>query len=63
MKELKDKNEKDLLKMLGEKRKSLRLFRFSVAGSKIKNVKEGEGIKKEIARILTETNLRRIAKK
>ena len=63
MKDIQNKSEKDLEKMLGEKRKFLRLFCFSVAGSKIKNVKEGEGLKKEIARILTEMNARRVAKK
>lgn len=58
MKGLKDKKEKDLLKLLHEKKKSLRLFRFSLSGGKTKNTKEGRGTKKEIAQILTEMNSR-----
>jgi len=44
----------ELIKMLGEKRESLRVFRFGVTGGKTKNVKEGRTLRKEIARILTE---------
>jgi len=58
MKDLKDKNEKDLKKMLAEKKESLRSFRFGVAGSKVRNVREGRNLKKEIARIFTELSLR-----
>jgi ribosomal protein L29 len=54
MKEYKDKSIADLTKTLAEKRESLRLFRFGNAGSKSKNVKEAKGIRKDIARILTE---------
>jgi len=60
-KEFQNKNDTELQKLLEEKRKSLRLFRFSVAGSKIKNIKEGMNLRKAIARILTETNSRRTA--
>jgi ribosomal protein L29 len=56
MSEFKDKTEKELIKLLNEKRTALRDFRFGVAGSKIRNVKEGRGIKKDIAQILTEFN-------
>jgi len=52
-KDLQDKTETELQKLLAEKRKALRLFRFGVAGSKAKNVKEGHAIRKTIARILT----------
>jgi ribosomal protein L29 len=38
---------------LEEKRKALSDFKFQIAGSKIKNVREGRKIKKEIAQILT----------
>ncbi|HEY4486627.1 MAG TPA: 50S ribosomal protein L29 [Candidatus Paceibacterota bacterium] len=48
------KSDADLQKMLGEERKALRLFRFSLSGSKIKNIKEGSVARKNIARILTE---------
>lgn len=54
MKDLNKKTEKELEKMLFEKREALRGFRFGSSGSKTKNVKEGFNIKKDIARILTE---------
>lgn len=53
MKELKNKNEKELEKMLNDKREALRSFRFGMSGSKLKNVKEGRNLRVEIARILT----------
>ena len=56
---MKEKSDKELQEMLEEKRKSLRLFRFGIAGSKNKNVKEGRDTKKVIARILTELNKRK----
>lgn len=52
----KDMSEKDLLKNLSSKRSELRDFRFSIAGSKTRNVKEGSLLRKEIARILTVLN-------
>lgn len=57
-KDLKDKKDKDLRKLLVEKRVSLKDFRFSIAGSKTRNVKEGQNLKKEIAKIMTEINYR-----
>lgn len=56
MTEYKDKTEKDLVKLLAEKRKALQSFRFNIHGSKTRNVKEGKGLKKEVAQILTELN-------
>jgi ribosomal protein L29 len=53
MKELIKKTVAELQKLLEEKRKALSDFRFQIAGSKIKNVREGRKIKKEIAQILT----------
>lgn len=50
----KSKSKQDLIKALGEKREDLRKVRFSTAGSKHRNVKEGSGIRKDIARIMTE---------
>lgn len=43
---------------LAEKRESLRVYRFSGAGSRSRDVKAGRGIRKDIARILTELNAR-----
>lgn len=56
MKDFKNKTEKELKALLGEKRVALRNFRFSMAGSKVKNVKEGYVLRKDIARILTLVN-------
>ena len=52
--------EKELHKILTEKRESLRNFRFDTTGTKVKNVKEGLNTKKEISRILTELRVREI---
>ncbi len=46
----------DLAKLLAEKREALQKFRFGLSGSKVKNVKEGRMIRKEIARTLTQMN-------
>ncbi|MBI2481990.1 MAG: 50S ribosomal protein L29 [Candidatus Vogelbacteria bacterium] len=46
----------DLLKQLAEKREALKVFRFGSTGAKITNVKTGRGLRRDIARILT--NLR-----
>ncbi|MCK4386757.1 MAG: 50S ribosomal protein L29 [Candidatus Pacebacteria bacterium] len=56
--DLKKTTEKDLNKMLSDKRAELREFRFGLSGSKTTNVKKGRGLKKEIARVLTELNNR-----
>lgn len=56
MSEFKDKNPKDLMKALTEKRNALQDFRFGISGGKAKNVKEGSILRKDIARILTELN-------
>ena len=61
MSEYKEKNDKDLEKMLIEKRKELRDFRFGAAGSKTRDVKTGKNTRKEIARILTEKRARKNA--
>ncbi len=53
---VKGKNQKELADLLVEKRKKLADFRFNIATGKIKNVKEGRSLRKEIARILTEGN-------
>ena len=56
MKELKNKTEKELKALLIEKGKALRSFRFAIAGSKVRNVKEGSVFRKDIARIKTLLN-------
>jgi ribosomal protein L29 len=52
----KNKSEKDLLKQLQEKQLALRAFRFGIAGSKVKNMKEGKALRRDMARILTALN-------
>jgi ribosomal protein L29 len=54
----KEKTDADLIKELGVHREELRGLRFNVAGSKVRNVKQAKGLRKEIARILTEVNRR-----
>lgn len=54
--EIKTKDEKTLTDMLSAKREALRNFRFGTAGSKSRNVKEGNNLRKDIARILTVLN-------
>jgi len=50
------KTEKDLHKILEEKREALHNFRFGSSGSRTTNVKEAKNLKKEIARVLTTLN-------
>ena len=50
------KNTKELQNLLTEKRLALRAFRFAVSGSNTRNVKEGNALKKDIARIMTTLN-------
>jgi ribosomal protein L29 len=57
-KDIQEKNEKDLAKELFEKQEALRAFRFGISGSKVRNVREGRTIKKDIARIQTELSKR-----
>jgi len=52
-KDLRIKTKAELEKMLEERADALNKFKFSVAGSKTKNVKEGSRLKLEIAQILT----------
>jgi ribosomal protein L29 len=56
IKEIINKTEPDLLKMIAEKRESLRVLRFGSAGAKSKNVKEVSATKKDIARLMTVLN-------
>lgn len=58
MSELKSKKIEDLTKLLAEKREAIRMFRFGISGSKVKNLKEGANLRKDIARIMTEIRSR-----
>lgn len=55
---LQKKSDKDLVKLLAEKREDFRTFRFDMTGSKTRDVKDARNIKKDIARVLTEINRR-----
>ncbi len=60
MKEIKEKKDGELGKLLREKREALREFRFSQAGSKTRDVGQAQKLRKDIARILTEVRKRNI---
>lgn len=61
METLRKYSEQELQETLRERREALRQFRFSTAGSKPKNAREGRNLRKQIARILTILNERRNA--
>jgi ribosomal protein L29 len=56
MKDLIHKSTNELKSLLSEKKVALRNFRFAVSGSNVRNVKEGNLLKKDIARIMTLLN-------
>lgn len=58
MADISSKNIETLQQELVQNRESLRTFRFSGAGSRSRNVREGRTLRKEIARILTEVQKR-----
>ena len=61
MAEFKDMSAEEVHKQIADKREALRAFRFGGAGSRAKNVREGRNLRKEIARLLTELNSRKVA--
>jgi ribosomal protein L29 len=63
MAELKTWSIEDLQKEIATKREALRAFRFGEAGTRTRNVKEGHNLRKEIARLLTEANSRKVTQK
>ena len=58
MKNFKDKKSEDLKEDIEKSREEMRLIRFGKSGSKTKNVKEMRGLKKAVARMLTELRAR-----
>lgn len=56
LKELKNKNEKELRDILSEEREKLRVERFRDANKQLKEVRKLRVLKKGIARILTLIN-------
>jgi len=63
MKKLKTKelSDSDLDKKIKNKREDLRQIRFDVAGTKAKDVKQARNTRRDVARLLTEANKRRIS--
>jgi len=53
IRELRQKSKDELNKLLWDKRNGLLSLRFDLAGGRVKNIREIEGTKKDIARILT----------
>lgn len=53
IKEIREKVDKEIIKILAEKREHLRDVRFKIASNQYKNYKEGFLIKIDIARLLT----------
>ena len=51
----------ELQKLLNDKREGLRKFRFSGAGSRSRNVREGRTLRHEVAQIMTELRARELA--
>ena len=58
MKEIKAKNDNELVAFLSEKREELRVSRFGTAGSKTRDVRASRKTRRNIARALTEMKLR-----
>ncbi len=57
-----NRSEAELATVLKEKRNLLRDFRFRISKGKVKNIKEGRELKKQIARIQTELTKSQVAK-
>lgn len=55
-KDLRQKTTDELNKELSEKVDALNTFKFGTSSSKVKNVKAGKNLRKEIAQILTILN-------
>jgi ribosomal protein L29 len=53
---IKDMKEGELVKKLATLREEVRLINFKAEGSRSKNVKELGGLKRQIARVLTQMN-------
>jgi ribosomal protein L29 len=60
MAEFKDMSAEEIQKTIADKHEALRVFRFGGAGSRTRNVREGRNLRKDIARLLTELNSRKV---
>ena len=58
IKELREKNQEELKKLLAEKREATRKLRFDIASKQIKDKRALRNTKREVARILTLINVK-----
>lgn len=63
MSDITKKDSESLVVLANELRESLRSARFSVAGSRARDVKHGKAVRRDIARIETELSKRKLAPK
>ncbi|MDO8552362.1 MAG: 50S ribosomal protein L29 [bacterium] len=63
MNAIKTQSTEELLRIVAEKREALRVFRFGGAGSRVRNVRDGRNMRREIAQILTEVQSRKSEQK
>lgn len=61
MKDFQKKTVDELRKFVNDQREALRSFRFSEAGSRTRNVKEGKALKVSVARALTAIRQKELA--
>ncbi len=61
MADIKNKAVEDMQKEVRELREAVRAFRFGAEGSRSRNVREGRTKRREIARLLTEINSRKVS--
>ena len=60
-KDIQKSSDKDLVTLVAEKREELRKFRFGTAGAGTRDVRAIRAARKEVARSLTELNVRKRA--
>jgi large subunit ribosomal protein L29 len=60
MRDIKEKNDKELLALIDETRKQLHDSRIDMRTKKVSNVKQIDSVKKTLARIMTEQRSREL---
>lgn len=60
-KDIRQKSDTELVEFISEKREAVRKFRFAVAGSRPRDVRQVRADKRDIARALTEQTARQAA--
>ena len=62
MADIKNKSVEDMQKEVRDLREAIRVTRFGAEGSRSRNVREARTTRREIARLLTEINSRKVTK-